>query len=313
MKIITLTLNPAFDLHLYMDTLCPLADNVAHTARREAGGKGVNLTRALAAGGLESLAYLLLPRESEREYLSALEGDGILPIYDTVMGFVRENINIHTRDGDTVIATEGSPITAADVERVEQTLLHRVDSDTCLVFSGGIPKGSCKVEIISFLAKARERGARLVLDSRSLTKDEIFGLSPYLIKPNIDEMSALLGERLDGIRDAVPAAEGLFRDFCGAVENLIITAGAEGSALVTKSGAYKALPPKIEAISAVGAGDSTVAGFLAAVNAGLSDLDKLRLATAFGASACLEEGTKPPRPESILELYPAVNVEKINI
>ena len=77
------------------------------------------------------------------------------------------------------------------------------------------------------------------------------------------------------------------------------------------SGAYRATAPQIEAISAVGAGDSTVAGFLTAVLMGLADGEKLRLATAFGTAACLEAGTRPPKPEKIREVYTAVNVEKI--
>ena len=144
-----------------------------------------------------------------------------------------------------------------------------------------------------------------------MTRDEIFCLSPYLIKPNIEEASALLGDRISGMRDAAIAAEGLFRDTCGRIGNVLITAGAEGAVLACGSGTYRATAPRIEAVSAVGAGDSTVAGFLTAACRGLSDGDKLRLATSFGTAACLEEGTRPPRPEKIREVYPAVKVEKV--
>ena len=312
LKIISLTLNPAYDLHLYTDTLRLLSDNAVKSSARDAGGKGINLARALACAGVGCTSYLLLPEESEREYLAALERDGILPLYDTVSGFIRENINLHTNAGDTVITTEGTAITAADIDRVGEAILPLIDSETYLVFSGGIPKGSDKGALISFLSETRGAGARLVLDSRSLTGDEILGLSPYLIKPNIEEASALLGDRVSCIRDAAFAAEGLFRDTCGRIGNILITAGAEGAVLVCGSGAYRATAPQIEAISAVGAGDSTVAGFLTAVLMGFADSEKLRLATAFGTAACLEAGTRPPQPEKIREIYSDVTVEKIS-
>ena len=311
LKIITLTLNPAYDIHLLADSFRPGCDNSSRLLSRDAGGKGVNLTRALAAYGVESICYLLLPEESEREYLHALSPYGISPIHDTVQGFVRENINLHTPEGDTVITTEGTLLTADHLRRVESRILPLIDRDTYLVFSGGIPQGSDKAAIIAFLTEARERGARLILDSRSLSIEEIYSLSPFLIKPNLGEAEALFGEKLHGIREATFAAHSIYEKASGRLENILLTVGADGAVLVNASGIYLARAPKIEALSSVGAGDSTVAGFLAATLAGDADADKLRLAIAFGTAACLEEGTMPPKSEKIRELYPVVKIENL--
>ena len=307
MKIITMTLNPAYDLHLSADSLRPGRDNSARMTRRDAGGKGVNLSRALLSFGVESIPYLIVGEESARDFTEELLRDGLSPIYDTVPGRVRENINIHA-DEDTVISTDGTPITASDMLCASAHVLPLVDSETYLVFSGSIPKGSDKTAIFALLSEACRRGAKLILDSRSLTLKETLDLSPFLIKPNLGEAEALLGKKLTGIREAASAACSLYKMANGRIANILLTAGSEGAVLVTESGVYRALTPRIEAVSSVGAGDSTVAGFLIALGEGRDDPERLRLATAFGTAACLAEGSRPPEKEKIREMYEKVEI-----
>ena len=75
MKIITLTLNPAFDLHLSADGFKPYGESVARVTDRDAGGKGVNISRALTANGVENEALVLLGEENAAEFQKCLEND----------------------------------------------------------------------------------------------------------------------------------------------------------------------------------------------------------------------------------------------
>ena len=303
MKIITLTVNPAYDLHLRCTELVPLRDNPAQMLRKDEGGKGINVSRALSSHGVDSLCYLTLGQTDALRFSEALCKCGLRVEYDTVRGEVRENMHIHSPAGDTVISTAGPAVTSEAVQAARDRLLPLMDSGTVVCFSGRIADGSDKEGLLSLLRNARAMGARLVLDSKSLSAEEIFSLSPYLIKPNLEEAEALLSARINGIGEAIYAANKLYERAEGRVQNLLLTLGHLGAVLVSRSGVYKSSLPKIEAVSTSGAGDSTIAGFLYAESAGCTDTDKLRYAVAFGSAACLREGSLPPLKEDTARLF----------
>ena len=93
------------------------------------------------------------------------------------------------------------------------------------------------------------------------------------------------------------------------VENVIISLGKEGAVLASAEGLFHAIPPKICAISTVGAGDSSIAGFLAALLEGKSKAEALRMAVACGTAACLQNGTRPPRAEDVARILSAVEIK----
>lgn len=178
-----------------------------------------------------------------------------------------------------------------------------IDSGDLLVFSGRISDTSDKDGVIALLRRMSERGVRLVLDSASLSLDDIACLKPFLIKPNTEELAALVGRSITDREGAVENASRL-RKLC---ERVLVTLGADGAVLVAEK-IYAAEAPSITAVSATGAGDSALAGFIVGY---LSDLDEgecLRLAVAFGSAAAMTSGTLPPDPCQIKELYSRVNV-----
>lgn len=308
MKIITLTVNPAVDLHLYADALRPLCDNPAKILRRDSGGKGVNLSRALHSYGVDSLCLMMLGDEDKDEFVAPLNSFGLSVDYVTVSGRVRENINIHTPEGDTVIATVGPAVGSSDIDRLGARLLPLVDSDTLLCFGGRIAEGSDREAIIGLLSAARDRGAKLALDSKSLTFEEILRLTPFVIKPNTEEAETLLGVKISGIGESIYAANKLYTLGQGRISNVLLTLGRHGAILVTDSGIYKSSLPRTEAVSTVGAGDSSLAGFICAVGEGMDDADRLRMAVAFGSAACMEEGSMPPRRENIEKIFKETDI-----
>ena len=91
----------------------------------------------------------------------------------------------------------------------------------------------------------------------------------------------------------------------------MISLGSQGALLVCGSGAYVAKPPRIDAVSTIGAGDSSIGGFLAAAVEGEGADGMLRRAVSYGTSACMTEGTKPPRKEDVDSVFAQVTVEKV--
>lgn len=297
LKIITLTINPAIDAHIRLDELIEDADNLGVIERRDRGGKGVNVSRALLSLGVESLTLVAVGRENGKQFVSGLKSEGLTVEYCLVDGAVRENINIHTKTSDTVIATAGPVLNESDISDIKGKLLARLDSPAIVVFSGRISQGTSKDGVINMLLAAKERGALLILDSKSISASDITRLSPLMIKPNIEEAEALLGKKIDNPKEAAKELATL------GAEYVLLTMGKDGLILTDGKTAvsYPSIPTEVK--STVGAGDSTVASFIYSYILGLSLSDAARHATVVSAAACMTEGTLPPEPCEINRLF----------
>ncbi len=309
MKIITLTLNVAQDVHCYVESFAPCHENIASILSRDAGGKGINISRALCSMGVPNTAVAVIGSEGREEFERSLVSDGIKALTVEVEGRIRENITLHTKSGEeTRISFAGPRVTKALLDKVYATLSAIVDADTVLTFTGSAPEGIGREELVGFLSRLKDRGVKLVIDSRSLKKEDVLCLKPFLIKPNEDEVAEYADESVTDLKGALSAASKLREQ---GIENVMISLGSRGAVLCCATGAYMASAPKIDALSTIGAGDSSVAGFLAAMREGLEMQDVLRTAVAYGSAACLTQGTKPPRKEDILSLYDLIKAQKI--
>ena len=305
MKIYTLTLNPAYDVHAFTDTLTPHCENLADIQSREAGGKGVNISRALQSGNIPNTALIVLGKDNCADFKKALDGfDCILLEKD---GRIRENLTIHCADEpETRISFAGFSVDDSLLDEVSAQL--SIEPDTIITFTGRIPNGVHKEKAKAFLKALRDRGARIVLDSKSFSAADIFEIRPWLIKPNQEEISAYLGCEIHTLEQALEkssvfAAHG--------ITNTMVSLGGQGAILLCDGKAYLATCPAIDAVSTIGAGDSTIAGFLAATYQGKAVAQCLQTAVAYGKAACLTPGTLPPRPEDFHEIYTQISVKEV--
>ncbi|MBR2929830.1 MAG: bifunctional hydroxymethylpyrimidine kinase/phosphomethylpyrimidine kinase [Clostridia bacterium] len=303
MNIITLTLNPAVDIHM-RSAECGAASEVIS---RNSAGKGVNLSRALHNNGIDNLCYLVVGREGCSEFLAPLEALGMRVEYSLGEGRVRENINVQCGEYETVRQGRAEPIARSLICEIEERLAPKINEETVLALSGSIPEGTDIDAVVGMLLRMREGGARLVLDCRSLSTEQTVFLKPYLIKPNEVEAAELTGIDITDTESAVRAAVALRDMGC---ENVLLTLGPSGSVLASGEGIFGATVPRIDAVSSVGAGDSSIAGFIAA-GVGAGSRTALALAMAYGAAACLEEGSLPPSPKNVAWLKDSILIEKI--
>lgn len=306
MKIITLTLNPAFDIHCYTENFLPFHENLAKVTDREAGGKGVNISRALCVNGVPNLALVVLGQENADSFRKSLDSDKMTYCEVITEGRIRENITIHTNGAkETRISFSGFDADVSLLGKIEENLSDIDISDTLLTFTGRVPTGLSIDDVKSFLHRLQSRGAKLVIDSRSFSLADLVEMKPWLIKPNEEEISEYLGREISSFSQVGVAA----RELCEAgIENVMISLGEKGAMLVCRDGRFEATPPSIEAVSTIGAGDSSIAGFLAATVSGLSPCDRLRTAVAYGTSACLTSGTRPPKREDVEKILKNVIV-----
>ena len=291
MKIITLTLNPAFDVHCRADNFRPYHESIVEIMSRDAGGKGVNISRALCSVGCENTAVAIVGDENGDEFTRMLENDGLKVDTIRCKGRIRENITLHEKENpETRISFGGFAVDGSVIEAISEKM-GDVSENTVVTFTGSLPRGISSSDILTMLKKLKAQGAKIVIDSRSVTLDELVDFKPWLIKPNKDEIEKYIGGKVNGAEDALEIASRLHSK---GIENVMISLGKDGAVLANRDGRFYAKAPTVEAMSTIGAGDSAVAGFIFGFERGRSSDKRLALSVAFGTAACMRDGTKPP-------------------
>lgn len=280
--IITLTLNPAYDVHGQLDEFTPEKENLVQEITRQIGGKGINTSRALTENGIKNYAFVLLGNENAEPFLTDLTR--FLPDCRTFLteGRIRENITLHPKNQkETRISFRGFTCSEEILLKIEDD----IPQNATLVFSGSLPPGITPEAAEAFLLRQKDKGCRLVVDSKSISPAAVRRIRPWLIKPNAEEAEALFGNA-----DWETAALALHRE---GVENVLVSLGEKGAFLAAEDRIFKASAPAILPLSTIGAGDSMIAGFLACNG---TPEERLKTAVAYGSAACLTEGTTPPTP-----------------
>ena len=309
MKIITLTLNPAFDVHCSADSFAAEHENLAVITEREAGGKGVNISRALTYNKVENLAILAVGEDNGDDFCRELDKDGMEYSKITLPGRIRENITIHTKNApETRISFTGFDTDKSLLDAFEDKLSAMISEGDIVTFTGRVPSGVEMSDVKAFLKRLDEAGAKIVIDSRSFSKDDLVEMRPWLIKPNEEEIAVYLDREINSFESVLDGAKALFES---GIKNVMISLGAAGALLVCADGCFVAKPPKIKAISTIGAGDSSIAGFMAAAAAGKDSAEMLRTAVSYGSAACMSSGTRPPMADDVSAIYEKVFVEKL--
>ncbi len=296
MRIYTITLNPAYDLHAISDDFTAYRENIVTVTSKDAGGKGVNISRALNVAGVKNTAVIVLGRGNGKEFKKLVSD------LDTVIiekdGNIRENLTIHTGKKETRISFCGFSLDDSVLDDIYNNII--VDCETVITFTGSVPDGVSMKSVKRFLGRLKSKGGLIVIDSRSFSLNDIYELSPWLIKPNEQEISNYFKQETDSLSAAAEKAEIIHSN---GVENVIISLGERGAVLLGNDGCFSLRSPKIQAISTIGAGDSLIAGFIKAKVEGYANEKALKVAVAFGSAACLTEGTCPPLSEDIKRIY----------
>ncbi|WP_438293350.1 1-phosphofructokinase [Streptomyces sp. HUAS TT7] len=291
MNILTVTPNPSLDRTYEVPGLARGEVLRATGERVDPGGKGVNVSRAVAAAGHRTLAVLPLggaPGALVAELLGA-EGIEVAPV--PVAGHTRSNISVAEPDGTlTKINAPGPRLTAAESELLLDTVRKHSGRADWIACCGSLPRGLAPQWYADLVARAHAAGAKVALDTSGPSLIAALRERPDVVKPNAEELAQAVGRPLATVGDAVKAAEEVREMGAGAV---LASLGADGQLLVTASGTYFASAPVATVRSNVGAGDASLAGFLAAGGEGPR---ALAAAVAHGAAAVQLPGSVMPAP-----------------
>ncbi len=307
--IITVTPNPSIDRTVTLPArLVRGAVHRVQSVSTEPGGKGVNVARALTLAGLDTLA--ILPAGGRDPILSALQSCGV-PFYAVpVDGAVRTNLTITESDGTTTKINEpGAVIDEAALAALTAAILDRAESARWVVLSGSLPPGMPDSWYADVVARLRPFDCKVAVDTSDAPLAALaagFGrAAPDLIKPNAEELAGLAGVAAEHLEAAL--AQGDPDPVVGAARQLIdrgahtvlATLGPAGAVLVDETGSWLATPPPIKPRSTVGAGDSSLAGYVRADVAGAQPPQRLQMAVAYGSGAAALPGSALPSPAQI--------------
>jgi 1-phosphofructokinase len=292
--IVTLTPNPSVDRTIEVDALHRGAVLRARSSRVDPGGKGVNVSRALAANGRKTRA--VLPGGGfEGEQLAALLAPADIPVVLVpVAEAVRANVSVVEPDGTVTKLNEPGPqLTPEEIEAVTAATVAAAADAEWLACTGSLPPGAP----IDFYAQVVERlgsaQVKVAVDSSGAPLVAALDAGPDLIKPNREELAEATGRPVLTLGDVIAAAEELRGRGAGTV---LASLGADGAVLVDASGATFGSATVERPRSAVGAGAAMLAGFLAGGGGGP---DALREALAWGAAAASLPGSRMPTPDDL--------------
>ncbi len=306
----TITLNPSLDQHLTVDGLVVDGPNRWSRLHRYAGGKGIDVSRAIYEMGGRTIAYGFIGGTVGRAVEIFLDEEGVPFSFTPIMGETRTNFIItDSKTGhQTRIDAPGPHITKDEFARFRRKMQRVRPSPDLIVMGGSAPPGVPNNVYYSITTEAKKYGVRAILDADGQWLAEGIKAKPYLIKPNVREAAELLKRELPDEAAIIKAARDIVEK---GIEIAVISRGKDGIIAATKDTVLKVTPPEVKVKSAVGAGDCTIAG-LALKLAGEEPLTKAcRLAVALGTAAVLTPGTELARREDVEELLPQIKVQNI--
>jgi 1-phosphofructokinase len=292
--IVTVTANPSLDRTVEVDALVRGAVLRARGGRVDPGGKGVNVSRALAGHGIATTAVLPIGGAEGAQLAWLLGEAGVAVELVPVDGSVRANISIAEPDGTVTKVNEPGPtLSAHELSQLTKATVVAATGASGVAICGSLPPGA-PVELYARLVQAvRSSGARTVVDTSGPAMLAALDAHPGLVKPNREELAEAVGTPVDSLLAAVEAAQHLRRLGAGSV---LASLGADGAVLVTADGCWWGESPVADPVSAVGAGDATLAGFLSVPSGGPAALAE---ALAWGAAAVQLPGSRMPRPQDL--------------
>ncbi|MGW3202971.1 1-phosphofructokinase [Streptomyces sp. NPDC001135] len=292
--ILTVTPNPSLDRTYEVLRLERGEVIRAETERMDPGGKGVNVSRAVTAAGRHTVAVLPLGGAPGALVADLLDAQGIEVAPVPITGATRSNIALAEADGVlTKINAPGPELTTAEQELLLDTVREQSRDADWIACCGSLPRGLAPSWYAEVVTRAHAGGARIALDTSGRALLEALRARPDVVKPNAEELAEAVGRPLATVGDALKAAEEVRAMGARAV---LASLGADGQLLVEDAGAWFAAARVNTVRSNVGAGDSSLAGFLIAGGTGP---EALASAVAHGAAAVQLPGSVMPTPADL--------------
>jgi len=291
MHVVTLTMNPAVDIATDVDRILPTHKLRCSAPRRDAGGGGINVARAIRRLGGDPLAIFPSGGATGLTLERLVREEGVRSKIIPIAAETREDFAAReTASGKQYrFVLPGPELSALETEACLGAMIEAIDPLSIVVASGSLPPNLPATFYARTARMTVARGARFVLDCSGAALESALGTDLYLIKPSHRELGDLMGEALDDRVACLDACRRIVEE--RDAEMVALTLGAEGALLVGRDFAFSATAPRVEAKSSVGAGDSFLGALVFALSNNVGPRDALKAAVAAGSAALLSPGT----------------------
>lgn len=308
--IATVTLNPSPDRTMAVPGLVVNEVNRWTSTRVYAGGKGIDVSRAVHEMGGRAIAYGFVGGVAGRIVEILLDEEGVPVSFTPIEQETRTNFIIEdTKTGQqTRIDAPGPRISKRELDRFHRKMRSISPKPDLMVVGGSIPPGLPIDIYYDIVTEAKSFGVRSILDSEGRWLEEGIKAKPYLIKSNVREATELVKKELPDEPAIISAALDLVET---GIEIVVISRGKDGIIAATKDKVFMAVPPSVKVRSAVGAGDCAIAGMALKLAYGEPLLEACRLAVAMGTACVLTPGTELCHRADVQRLLPEIKVWEV--
>jgi len=306
--IVTLTVNPAIDRTISVDRLAFEDRAYVNSSRESAGGRGINASRVIQSFGGQTLAVLISGGETGKRLEEYLAGCGFPIAVVPVQNDIRTNLTITDKQGLTVNLNEAGPtVTKTELARVERVVRQSLRKAQWLMVCGSLPPGAPPSFYARLIVMAREKKVKTLLDADGDALREGLDARPTVVAPNQQEAERLLGRTLLTRTHLLEAAVQIRA--MGA-ESVVLSVGSRGAIGAFADGLLEALPPRIDALCPIGAGDALRAAYTWSASRNASQAEALRWGVAAGTASARLPGMNFASLHQTEEIYRQVEVRR---
>jgi len=273
------------------------------------GGKGLNVARVIKLCGEDVLATGMVGGFAGAYVEDMLRLQKVPCDFLHTAAETRSCINLLESDGtSTEFLEAGEQISQNEIEEFLLKIEDIIDRSEVITISGSVPKGVDTDIYAKLIRRIKAKGKKVILDTSGELLKEGIKACPTMIKPNSDEIEALLGVSVNNREDLITSAGKLQKM---GIEIVAVSLGADGALLVTKDAIYHGRPPKITPVNTVGSGDSMVAAFAVGLARGYQIEECLRFAISVSAANTLTMTTGSFLEEDRKAIYGNVTITRV--
>ena len=311
-SILTLTVNPAVDRIVTVDRLVFEDRAYIESTTEAAGGRGINAARVLTGFGSEAVAITTSGRDVGRKFEEELQKDTFGKEIVKIRGNIRINLTISDRQSLSVKLNERGPkLSRAEQDRLVKTVEAQLPNSSWLMLCGSLPPDVDGHLYTRLVELARKYKVETLLDTDGDAL--LYGLEaqPTIVKPNQSEAERLLNAALitrSQLIDAVLRIKAL------GPKSVVLSLGSRGVIAATSTeGVLEVMPPQVQALCPIGAGDAMSAAIVWALERKQSFSDALRWGVAAGTASSRLPGITLANLEQTKEIFPQVQITRIVI
>jgi len=307
--IVTLTANPALDRTISVDRLA-FEDRAYVNSRYESpGGRGINAASVIQSFGGKALAIFPSGGKHGKRFEEMLAPYGYPTVAVPIRHEIRTNLTITDRQGLTVSLNERGPqLEKAEVDRLEKAVQKHLDGASWLLLSGSLPPGVPSNFYARLVGMARRKKVKTLLDADGDSLREGVEAAPTLVCPNQPEAERLLNRALvtrNHFLDAVARIRAM------GPEMVVLSLGSRGAVGSVEGALVEAIPPRVEVLCPIGAGDALAAAFAWSMELKADFTEALRWSVAAGTASAMLPGLRTASLGQAKEIYRQVEVRRI--